>query len=215
MVAPPEEGDFFDQFDTIPAERIAREGEAPAEPWTFLGWEKSAQRELRPPGVTEVAPLPSSAAPQASPPPAPKVVDSRLILGMKNAFGGDYDKTRLWFADYGYGDLLQSNAPSQPSMFDRYWAMLGQYDRDKQQADDAQREEPRMARMNRIIEPSSRAADKGTSLDAGVLRAEQGNRENVVSCGNDCGLFTTSRVGRNANLTTRQGWSGSGRGGTR
>jgi len=48
---------YFDQFDTVPTEPIAGEGEAPAEPWTFLDWEKSAQQEPRPTGGTEVAPL--------------------------------------------------------------------------------------------------------------------------------------------------------------
>ena len=54
---------YFDQFDTIPTEPFAGEGETPclpaygtAEPWTLLDWEKSAQQELRPPGVTKVAP---------------------------------------------------------------------------------------------------------------------------------------------------------------
>lgn len=69
----------------------------------------------------------------------PKLLYSQLILGIKNASGGDYGKTRQWFADNGYGDLLLSNSPSQPSMFDRYWTMLGQHDEAKQEADAARK----------------------------------------------------------------------------
>jgi hypothetical protein len=81
---------------------------------------------------------PAASAP-ASSPPIPKPLYSQFILGIKNAFGGDYGRTRQWFADNGYGDLLRSGAPSQPSMFDRYWALLAQYDADRQQAEAARK----------------------------------------------------------------------------
>jgi len=61
------------------------------------------------------------------------------MLGIRNAFGGDYGKTKQWFTNNGYGDLLRSNSPTQPSMFDMYWTMLRQYDQAKQEADAARR----------------------------------------------------------------------------
>jgi hypothetical protein len=91
------------------------------------------------------ADAPGSGAVSVQPPSAqisrtpPKLLYSQLILGIKNASGGDYGKTRQWFADNGYSNLLRSNSPSQPSMFDRYWTMLGQYDKAKQEADAARK----------------------------------------------------------------------------
>jgi hypothetical protein len=74
----------------------------------------------------------SAVNPSMSSQPAPKPLYSQLILGIKNALGGGYDRTRQWFANNGYSDLLRSDAPSQPSMFDRYWTLLDQEQRAKE-----------------------------------------------------------------------------------
>jgi hypothetical protein len=112
--ASPAGGNFFDQFDE------------PAPPAPSA----SAPRN---PAIAAVDRAPTASQPM------PRPLYSQFIHGIKNAFGGDYGRTRQWFANNGYGGLLQSDAPSQPSMFDRYWTMLGQYDADRQQADAARK----------------------------------------------------------------------------